>query len=98
MLLNVLHEFSRLRSKLAMRTDPGSELVEKELNHVSHRTIEIRVRNKLTGMGTQAKAKKAGIDDAQWIPRFRYMYVVNKGKMVPNSDRSTLLAAKLDAA
>ena len=55
------------------------------------------LKNK-NGNGTQARAKKAGMLLAQWMPRASYMYVVKRGKMAPKRLRRTLLAARTLAA
>jgi len=41
----------------------------------------------MKGNGTQASERKAGTQDAQWIPRLLYMYVVKRGNPAPKHDR-----------
>lgn len=43
-------------------------------------------------------ARKAGTDDAQWMPRLLYICEVKSGKAAPNTDRMIPLPAKTDAA
>lgn len=33
----------------------------------------------MNGIGVQARAKKAGTEDAHWVPRFSYIIVVKRG-------------------
>lgn len=52
----------------------------------------------MNGSGVQSKARNAGIDDAQWMPRWSYMYGVNRGKTAAKTARMRTPPARTDAA
>jgi hypothetical protein len=53
---------------------------------------------RIKGIGRQARARKAGTELAHWVPSLSYICLVNSGNAAPKSDRSTVFAAKTEAA